>query len=255
MTRLISIITPVYGASVQYLADAYKSIADQELPAGWGWQWLVQEDGQAGLLDGVLPDDPRISTGMGRHGGPGTARNLALSRAGGELVKVLDADDMLTKGALARDLAILDRQPQVGWATSKVLDLLPDGSTEGFELDPDEGPIARGAVLEHWRIHDYRAQVHPASLCMRRDLVLALGGWMALPASEDTGLLLAANAISDGYFISKPGLLYRKWPGQATSQSTHVEPGERSARMHIIESRARALASISIRPADDIPSA
>jgi hypothetical protein len=31
---------------------------------------------------------------------------------------------------------------------------------------------------------------------------------MALPASGDTGLLLAANAISPGYFISEVGLLY-----------------------------------------------
>ena len=51
-------------------------------------------------------------------------------------------------------------------------------------------------MLEHWRSHNYRAQVHPVALRMRRDLVYALGGWMALPAGGDTGLLLAANAIS-----------------------------------------------------------
>ncbi len=40
---------------------------------------------------------------------------------------------------------------------------------------------------------------------------------MALPASEDTGLLLALNAVSTGYFIPDAGLLYRKWPGQSTA--------------------------------------
>lgn len=66
---------------------------------------------------------------------------------------------------------------------------------------------------------------------MRRDLLLALGGWMALPASEDTGLLLALNTVSTGYFIREYGLLYRKWPGQATAQPTHTATEERDARM------------------------
>ena len=244
MTQLVSVITPVHAPSVDYLADAYRSLAEQVMPDGWAWEWLVQEDGQTGLLDDVLPDDSRIKAGAGRAGGPGVARTLALARADGELVKVLDADDQLLPGALARDIDAFAQHPQVGWTTSRVLDLLPDGSTVGFENDPPEGPIARGEVLGFWRAHDYRASVHPATLCLRRDLLLALGGWMALPASEDTGLLIAANVVSDGYFNAEAGLLYRKWPGQATSQAAHREPGEHAARMHLIEERAKALLAL-----------
>ncbi|MET7792164.1 glycosyltransferase family 2 protein, partial [Streptomyces sp900116325] len=127
----------------------------------------------------------------------------------------------------------------------RVLDLLPDGSTVGFEGDPPEGVIERGSVLKHWREHDYRAQVHPATLIMRTDLLLALGGWMALPASEDTGLLLALNAVSEGWFTAETGLLYRKWPGQVTSQAAHVDEVERTARMAVVESRASVLAGLS----------
>ena len=100
----ISVITPVHAPSLPHPADA--SLAGQELH-GWEWQWIVQEDGQAGILKGHLPDDPRISTGQGRPGGPGVARTLALARADGVLVKVLDADDLLTPGVLARDIAVL----------------------------------------------------------------------------------------------------------------------------------------------------
>ncbi|WP_239095798.1 glycosyltransferase family 2 protein [Micromonospora lutea] len=244
LTRLVSVITPVHAPSVEYLAGAYDSLVKQDMPDGWGWQWLVQEDGQTGALAQVLPDDPRISIGGGRPGGPGVARTLALSRVTGELVKVLDADDQLTAGALARDIAAFDTHPHIGWTTSRVLDLMPDGSTVGWDQDPDGGPIARGAVLAFWQANGYRAQVHPATLCIRRDLLLALGGWMALPASEDTGLLLAASAVSEGYFTREHGLLYRKWPGQVTSQAAHREPVEYEGRMRIIEARAVALASM-----------
>ncbi|BCB81321.1 glycosyltransferase family 2 protein [Phytohabitans flavus] len=244
LTQLVSVITPVHAPSVGYLAEAYRSLAGQVMPDGWAWEWLVQEDGQTGLLHGVLPDDPRISPGAGRAGGPGVARTLALARAAGELVKVLDADDQLLPGVLARDIDTLTRYPHIGWTTSRVLDLLPDGSTVGFEHDPPDGPIARGEVLDFWRTHDYRASVHPAALCLRRDLVLALGGWMALPASEDTGLLIAANVVSDGYFTAEAGLLYRKWPGQVTNQAAHREPAEYAARMQLIDARANALDSL-----------
>lgn len=245
VNRLISVITPVHPPAVRYLGDAFASLASQELPADWSWEWIVQEDGQCDQISDVLPNDRRISIGTGRQGGPAIARNLGLSRARGDLVKVLDADDQLAPGALARDVAVLSAYPDVAWTTSRVLDLLPDGSTIGFAHDPPEGLIHHGTVLHHWTAHDYRAQVHPATLCIRRDLLLILGGWMALPGSEDTGLLMALNAVSAGYFLEKVGLLYRKWSGQTTASVAHADPTERRARMQLIESRARALLTYS----------
>ena len=34
MTRLVSVVTPVHPAGVDHLADAYASLAGQELPPG-----------------------------------------------------------------------------------------------------------------------------------------------------------------------------------------------------------------------------
>ncbi|MEV4462333.1 glycosyltransferase [Micromonospora echinofusca] len=241
-TRKVSVITPVHGPSASFLGDVYKSLASQEMPQGWGWEWLVQEDGLGGELKQHLPDDARIRFGSGRSGGPGVARTVALGRATGELVKVLDADDQLMPGALARDIDRLEQSPEVGWTTSRVLDLLPDGSVISWERqDPPDGPIPKRRVVDRWLNEGHRLPVHPATLCIRRQLLLALGGWMALPASEDTGLLLAANVVSEGYFIGEPGLLYRKWPGQTTMQATFLEQEARDHRNNIVAGRAKAL--------------
>ncbi|MEE2038342.1 glycosyltransferase [Nocardiopsis sp. CT-R113] len=241
MSRIISVVTAVHAPGARFLPAAYRSLLEQRLPDGWDWQWVVQEDGETDEVRPRLGEDSRVSFGQGRPGRAGMARTMALSRAEGEFVKVLDADDQLTRGALARDVAALTGGSGAAWAASAVLDLLPDGSTAGFAGDPDEGPVERGAVLSHWREHDFLAQVHPATLCVRRDLLLALGGWMALPASEDTGLLLALNAVSRGWFTREPGLLYRKWPGQVTAAAAHTDREERAARMAVVESRALAL--------------
>ncbi|GAA5612252.1 glycosyltransferase [Streptomyces platensis] len=245
MRRRIIIVTAVHPPSAHFLPDAYRSLCQQELPDGWEWHWVIQEDGTSDAVAPHVPDDARVTFRQGRAGGPGVARTIALAHAEGEYLKVLDADDQLAPGALARDLAALESDPGLGWATSRVLDLLPDGSTAGFPGDPEPGPVERGAVLDYWKANGFRAQVHPATLFMRRDLVLALGGWMALPASEDTGLLLALNATSRGWFSSEVGLHYRKWPGQATSQASHTQAAEREARMAVVEARARELARLN----------
>lgn len=244
MTSTITVITAVHAPGAHYLPDAYKSLLAQELPDGWEWQWVVQEDGETDRVHPHVPDDPRVSFDQGRSGRAGVARTMALARATGQYVKVLDADDMLTPGALERDLRAVTDHPGIAWATSAALDLLPDGVTVGFP-NPADGEVPLEGLLEHWKANDYRAQVHPATLFVRRDLLLALGGWMALPASEDTGLLLALNAVSRGWFTAEAGLLYRKWPGQVTSQASHVDEGERIARMTVVEARARALASLA----------
>ena len=67
---------------------------------------------------------------------------------------------------------------------------------------------------------------------------------MALPASGDAGLLLAADAVSNGYSIAETGLFYRKWPGQVTNQPPHTDAVEWPARMGIIEARAEYLAEM-----------
>lgn len=65
---------------------------------------------------------------------------------------------------------------------------------------------------------------------------------MALPASEDTGLLLALNAVSPGYFIGETGLWHRRWEGQSTEGINYADDDEREARLRVVPLRAHALA-------------
>jgi hypothetical protein len=156
-----------------------------------------------------------------------------------------DAADALTRycGYLPLAIEVLGRDgsPDVHWTVSRALDLPPDGSTAAVAGDPPEGRLPRGFVPDRWRVAGYRLPVHPATMCLRRNLITALGGWMAVPGSDDTGLLVAASTLTVGYFHAQPGLLYRKWPGQESGQTRHTEPVGWTARMSLIDERARAL--------------
>jgi glycosyltransferase involved in cell wall biosynthesis len=242
--KTLSVLTPVYEPLAEHLTAAYQSLAAQRMPPEWDWEWIVQEDGDTGIAREILPADPRITFGEGRKLGVAHTRNLGVSRVRGSLVKTFDQDDVLTEDVLLRDIQVLESRPEIDWTTSRVLDLMPDGSTVGFDGDPSAGRIEPGVVHSLWRERNFRSPVHPTTLCIRLPLLEALGGWMALPGSDDTGLLIAASVVSAGYFHPEVGLLYRKWPGQVTASPSHTEPVEWALRMNLIDRRARAISQM-----------
>lgn len=102
--NLISIIMPAYK-SEQVIARAVRSVLAQD-DAGTFELVIAADDGAdyAGLLAQAGIDDGRIrhvSTG-GSGLGASAARNCALEAASGELIAILDADDVFTPGKLAR---------------------------------------------------------------------------------------------------------------------------------------------------------
>jgi glycosyltransferase involved in cell wall biosynthesis len=241
MTQVITVITPSYKPEAEHLLAAWESLRGQEMAAGWELEWLVRQDGPGHEAEDILPADPRIVHARGRHGGVSLTRNLALAQARGSLIKNLDQDDILTPGVLARDISHIGGG--VRWVTSRVLDLLPDGSTLGFDSDPAAGPLEPGFVFDHWRSHGYRLPVHPTTICIERDLLVAAGGWMGVPGSDDTGMLIAVSMVAVGWFEPAVGLLYRKWPGQETARAEHFEETEWNLRMQLIEERGLAVAA------------
>ncbi|OSC71675.1 hypothetical protein B5181_05770 [Streptomyces sp. 4F] len=241
MSRIITVVTPVYDGGAKYLREAYESVRDerQRLPRGWELQWLVQEDGTTGRPLLAIPEEPWISTGMASKGGAGATRTLALSRATGELVRALDADDVILPGGLARDIAALEAHPEMGWCISAGLDLLPDGSTVAGPYDPPEGRLTYETLLAAY--DDDRFPVISTHLTARTALLLAVGAWPAIPAWEAIAAVMCCAAVSDGWMISAPGGIYRKHPGQMTSQPSYAEVADQDELRTIVRAQATAL--------------
>jgi glycosyltransferase involved in cell wall biosynthesis len=249
----ISVITPVYAGGETYLVEAYNSLREQEMPTNWKWQWVVQEDGLTGAPLELLPKDQRISTGVGRAGRASMARTMALARAEGDLVRMLDADDLLTEGALHREITVLAANPDIGWTAAAALDLHVDGHLTGVDTNPPGGRLKPGSVAESYRAR--RLSILGTTICARSALVMALGGWPALPSSEDVGLLLALEAVAPGWFISETCMLYRKYPGQSTSYPAHYALHEVAARRAVILERVSALRKLGWRMPSEVAAA
>lgn len=218
----ISIITAVVAGKDEHIMETYNSLVTQDLPSGWEIEWIVQEDGETEEPRKRIPDDdPRISYGTGTWSRASTARTLAMGRATGKYTRAVDADDILTPGALARDIEVLEREP-IGWVVSPAIDLHPDGSLVPGPRDP-----APGLLPDQTLLAGERAGLMPilgTTVTAHTALIHALGGWPAIPRGEDAAIVVALEAVSPGWMQSEPSLFYRRWPKQTTATGKLLDP-------------------------------
>jgi glycosyltransferase involved in cell wall biosynthesis len=208
---LVSVLTAVHGDRADVLAAAGASVRAQELPAGWRLEWVVQEDGPDPGLAGAATGSEYAANG--EQLGVAVTRNLALARVRGELVRVLDSDDLLLPGALAEAIEAFTAHPRIHWVSGRPA--LAHGSY--FQLLP-EGVHRPGVIGAYVREHR-RAPIHCAGLTARTATVRALGGWCANPRAEDIELVAALSELTPGYVSAAPSWLYRSHDGQTVRHS------------------------------------
>ncbi|MDQ3406203.1 MAG: glycosyltransferase [Actinomycetota bacterium] len=209
MTRRISIITAAYAPLAEYFAETIESVTRQELPDGWELEWLVQEDGEVPSLAGAVAGIPFIKYAANKAPtGIAATRNLALTRATGDVVQVLDHDDLLLPGALKTLLPLFD-DPKCHWAVGQADDLMPDGSRRQYESALPFGQVPAGVVNTWAMEHDGNWPIHCAGLLLRTSLVRAFGGWGGTPVDDDVIMFSALSECVDGHNSPDTTWLYR----------------------------------------------
>jgi glycosyltransferase involved in cell wall biosynthesis len=210
----VSILTAAYAPTAKYLPETIASVREQILPAGWDLEWIVQEDGVGPKLADQVNELPyvRYQANNAQLGLPHT-RNLGLSRATGDLVQVLDHDDVLLLGALATLVLRFVDYP-IHWAIGQADDLTPDGTRVPYESALPYGFLPAGRVNAWATEHGGNWPIHCAGLMMRTAYLRALGGWAASPADDDVAMFAALSELTNGYNEPTVTWLYRHHPEQ-----------------------------------------
>jgi glycosyltransferase involved in cell wall biosynthesis len=249
---LISVLTPAHAGRAEYLTEAGRSLREQEMPSGWTLEWIVQEDGPGEDLKPAVEgfDFVHYDTN-GEKLGIATTRNLALSRARGEYVFVLDSDDMLLPRALAIAIKAFETHPEIHWVSAQAYDLMPDGTRVEFE------PLITPGYVEVGVVGDYRAATgryafHQGGMMLRTAITRAVGGWVASPRAEDGAFLAAVAALTPGWFTPETIWLVRMHPGKTTSQP-YWENKLFQASQLMCDQRAAAIREVGMRLAPTQP--
>ncbi len=105
---MISVIIPAWNA-LRWLPETLGSVMSQK---GARFEVVLVDDGSTdNTADYVAREWPQVRLVRSENRGVSHARNLGTAEAQGELVKYLDADDLLLPGTLARQESLMSANP------------------------------------------------------------------------------------------------------------------------------------------------
>lgn len=171
MAPIVSVYMPVYNGE-RFVRASIQSVLDQTFR---DFELIVVDDGSTDSTLEIIRsfDDERIVLLTPGHMGVSGASNHALARARADLVARLDADDLMEPNRLERQIAFLADHPELGGAASYYWWIDEDGNVRGAQDTPLETPEA----VERQLAGGGRLGYAHSSLMLRRDAVLAVGGY------------------------------------------------------------------------------
>lgn len=203
---LVSVVITTRNRSA-YVREAIESVLAQE-PGRFDIEITVIDDGSTDDTAEVLREYPirKVvhSTGLGIAG----ARNLGVRHSVGDLVQILDDDDVLTANSIASRVAVFEEHPEYGavHGTAQMTDM---------ELNPLGAPVPAAEKSSGWVLEDlltYFPQI--GTVLTRREVLSELGGFLAHLEGEDEWdvFLRTARRFQIGR-ISTPAMLFRQRVG------------------------------------------
>jgi GT2 family glycosyltransferase len=210
----VSILIPCRNAA-PYLAATLESACAQSLRAT---EILLVDDGSTDASAEIarqFAPDVTVVEGPGR--GASAARNAATSRARGEYVQYLDADDLLEPHALATRVEALERSG-ADVAISDWQRLVEKSGDWQLERNVS-GRLGDDAPADVQVLRGFWAP--PAAILYRRSVCERIGAWReSLPVIQDARFLLDAARVG-GRVVHVPGTgaRYRQHASQSLSTS------------------------------------
>jgi GT2 family glycosyltransferase len=204
----VTVIVAAYNYA-RFLAEALESVSRQTYQ---NWECIVVDDGSTDATAAVgaefAASDPRFRYIRRDNGGAAAARNTGLAVATGDLIQLLDADDVLAPWKLQLQVALLEQRPDVDlvYGTCRFFD---DGHPDRLRYSmrgPNLPwtPALSGAglsIVPRLLVHNIMVVEAPL---LRRRAMEAVGGFNdQLRSLEDRDLWLRC-ALANQVFLFDP---------------------------------------------------
>jgi len=243
---LFSVLTPVFDPPIDALRAAIDSVRAQDFT---DWELILVDDCSTSdavrtVLAAAAASDARVRVvERSANGGIVASSNDALNLAAGTFVALLDHDDLLANGSLARVAREIASEPDVDYlyTDEDKIDL------DGRHFDP--------FVKPEWSPERLRGQMYTAHLSvLRASLVRDVGGFaIGSSGSQDHDLVMRVTERARRV-IHIPEILYhwRAVEGSA-AQSVEAKPyawqaGLDAVQRHLDRSGIRARAKFGFEP-------
>ena len=226
---LFSVVTPVYETPLDVLAETIYSVTSQAWP---NWELILVDDQSPSprvreFLADAASRDPRIVVVLRQaNGGISAASNDGIAAARGEYVVLLDHDDLLGHGALAKVAAVLRDNPDVDYLYTDEDKIDDFGNRYDTFRKPD------------WSPERLRGQMYCAHLSViRLTLVREVGGFdSAFDGSQDHDLVLKVTEKARRIYHLPEVLYHWRALARSTASSGDAKPYTWDAGLRAVQS-------------------
>ncbi|MHC4924394.1 MAG: glycosyltransferase [Planctomycetota bacterium] len=207
----VSVITPTWNRG-NYLPECIDSVLAQEFP---GVEHVIVDDGSTDDTPGVLASYAEKHPGVVRtfrqeNAGQSAAWNRCVAEARGEYFAFLDSDDAWIPGKLARQVPLLDAQPEAGLLYAAVEYIDAEGNPSPVRQSGRGTP--EGWILPHLLKHNV---MNTGTVVVRSDLVRKAGDFDSRYVSvNDWDMWLRVCIDTEVVYDPTPSCLMRRHDDQ-----------------------------------------
>jgi glycosyltransferase involved in cell wall biosynthesis len=207
----ITALIPTYN-SAQYIRETVDSVLSQTYPIH---EVIVVDDGSTDSTQEVLASyGNRIRYIRQPNAGPPAARNTGLALATGDLIALLDSDDLWAPKKTELQMDYLQRHPSCGLVYTDMKTFDDSGIIE------ESVKISRNLTYPSGNIFPqmfYETLFQTSAVLMRKSCIDAVGGFDAdLRMGDDYELFLRISRHYEMGCVDEPLILYRQHATQGT---------------------------------------
>jgi glycosyltransferase involved in cell wall biosynthesis len=211
----ISVIIPAYNAE-RTIRETIESVQRQTFQ---DFDLIVINDGSKDRTVELVQSiqNERLKIFSYENGGLPVARNRGISRATGEFIAFLDADDLWTPDKLELQLTALKQHPEAGVAYSWTCFMDVNEQGEAVSFLPSPQYSFKGNVYEKLLVSDF---IHSGSnTLIRRQAITSAGEFdPTLRSCEDWDYWLRLATRWHFVVVPKHQIFYRRTPGAMSSK-------------------------------------
>ncbi|MFC1791691.1 glycosyltransferase family 2 protein, partial [Gemmatimonadota bacterium] len=157
---LVSVVIPVFNGE-RYLAEAIESVIGQSYPS---LEIIVVDDGSTDRTPEISAAFDQVRAFRQDHLGVAAARNLGITRAEGEFLSFLDADDLWEERKTALQMEALEADETLAGVICRFRNFFEAGVTPPEGVDPS-----------HFSSEKHGDMPSLCSLLVRREAFLGVG--------------------------------------------------------------------------------
>lgn len=241
---LVDVVLPAYNGSL-VIRKAIESALAQDVPL----RIVVVDDGSTDDSAAIARSyGPRVTVISQANRGVSGARNTGVSASQAPYIALLDQDDIWRPGKLARQLELIEANPEVGLVFTDMRLERPDGTIveDGFlhNTEPyaalERSPLGGNAFLLPASLGEAVVRfnfISPSTTLLRRRAVSEAGGFdEAFRYCDDAECWMRLLTHWRGIVIEEPLVLSLVWAGNASLKwdkliLERLRIGEKAARL------------------------